>query len=246
MKDPIIVFENVTKSYPYYGYIISGFKNFLFNFPKAIKESKKRFVALRNISFQVYRGECFGIIGKNGAGKSTLLGLVAGVLKPDSGKILVKGRISPLLELGAGFHPELTGKENIILNAVLLGMGKKEILKEIDKIIDFSELREFIDQPIRTYSSGMIARLGFSIAIHLNHEILLIDEILSVGDISFQKKCIDKILNFKKNGVTILLVTHSPKDLVELCDRAMLINNHEIKIIGKPEEVIKVYSELIK
>jgi lipopolysaccharide transport system ATP-binding protein len=246
MKDPIIVFENVTKSYPYYGYIISGFKNFLFNFPKAIKESKKRFVALRNISFQVYRGECFGIIGKNGAGKSTLLGLVAGVLKPDSGKILVKGRISPLLELGAGFHPELTGKENIILNAVLLGMGKKEILKEIDKIIDFSELREFIDQPIRTYSSGMIARLGFSIAIHLNHEILLIDEILSVGDISFQKKCIDKILNFKKNGVTILLVTHSPKDLVELCDRAMLINNHEIKIIGNPEEVIKVYSELVK
>jgi lipopolysaccharide transport system ATP-binding protein len=223
MKVPIIVFENVTKSYPYYGYIVSGFKNFLFNFPKAIKESKKKFVALRNISFQVYRGECFGIIGRNGAGKSTLLGLVAGVLKPDSGKILVKGRISPLLELGAGFHPELTGRENIILNAVLLGMRKKEILKEIDKIIDFSELREFIDQPIRTYSSGMIARLGFSIAVHLNHEILLIDEILSVGDISFQKKCIDKILNFKKNGVTILLATHNLKDLVELCDRAMLL-----------------------
>ncbi len=244
MKE-IIVFKNITKTYPYYEYITAGFKTFLLNFPKALKQMKKRFIALEDISFEVYKGECFGVIGKNGAGKSTLLGLVAGVLKPDKGKILVKGRVAPLLELGAGFHPELTGRENIILNGVLLGMTKKEVLKKMDEIIEFSELREFIDQPLRTYSSGMIARLGFSVVAHLNPDILLVDEILAVGDLNFQKKCMKKIESFRKNSVTILLVSHSIEQVEDLCDRVMWIDNHKVKAIGKPEEVCRMYKESI-
>jgi len=198
MKEPVIVCRNITKTFPHYGYITAGFKNFILKFPQAIKNTRKRFIALQNISFEVYHGECFGIIGPNGAGKSTLLGLIAGVIKPDKGYIKVKGRISPLLELGAGFHPELTGRENIILNGILLGMTKREVLEKLDEIIKFSELQEFIDQPVRTYSSGMLARLGFSVIAHLEPEILLIDEILAVGDINFQKKCIEKIFNREK------------------------------------------------
>lgn len=243
MADPIIILKNVTKTYPYYGYVVSGFKNFVLHLPKAISETKKRIIALQNISFEVYKGECIGIIGRNGVGKSTLLGLIAGVLKPDSGEIMVKEKISPLLELGAGFHPDLTGKENIILNGVLMGMTVKEIKKKLSEIIKFSELDEFINQPIRTYSSGMLARLGFSIIVNLEPEILLIDEILAVGDIAFQKKCIEKILNFKKNGVTIVFVTHNMEEAKTLCDRIVWLEDHKIKLIGKPEEVIKEYEK---
>ena len=241
MKESVIIFENVTKTYPYYGYITAGLKNFLFNLPKAIKNTRRRFTAIKDVSFEVYKGECFGIIGKNGAGKSTLLGLTAGVLKPDRGKITVKGKVSPLLELGAGFHPELTGRENIILNGVLLGMTKEEIFRKIDEIIEFSELGEFIDQPIRTYSSGMVARLGFSVVAHLDPDILLVDEVLAVGDINFQKKCMDKIMSFRKNGVTILLVSHGIETVETLCDRVMWIDEHRIRLIGSSKEVCKVY-----
>ena len=239
----VVSFERVTKTYPYYGYIIAGLKNFLLKLPQAIKYSRKRFVALKNISFQVYEGECFGIIGKNGAGKSTILSLILGVIKPDKGRIYVKKRVSALLELGAGFHPDLTGRENIILNGVLLGMRKKKVLQQMEKIIEFSELRNFIDQPIRTYSLGMIARLGFSVAAHLEPEILLIDEVLAVGDIGFQKKCINKILSFKQNGVTIVFVSHNMQDIKNLCDRVMWIEDHSIKMIGSPDEVIKAYEQ---
>jgi len=245
MKEPVIIFERVTKTYPYYGYITAGFKNFLFNLPKAIKHTRKRFVALEEISFEVYKGEYFGIIGRNGAGKSTLLGLIAGVLAPDKGKIVVKGRVSPLLELGAGFHPELTGRENIILNGILLGMTKSEVLSKIDEIIEFSELGEFIDQPLRTYSSGMVARLGFSVIAHLDPEILLVDEILAVGDINFQKKCMEKMMNFRKNGVTIVLVSHNIEQVERLCDRVMWIDQHRVRAIGRPEEVCRLYRETV-
>jgi len=241
----IIKFEKVTKTYPYYGYITAGFKNFLFNLPKAIKSIRKRFIALQDISFKVYKGECFGVIGKNGSGKSTLLGLIAGVLKPDRGKVEIKGRVSPLLELGAGFHPDLTGRENIILNGVLLGMTKKEVLKKLDEIIEFSELREFIDQPLRTYSSGMIARLGFSIVAHLDPNILLVDEILAVGDINFQKKCIGKIKEFKKRGVTIVLVSHDLDQVQSLCDRAIWIDNHKIRAEGDAREICNIYRKAL-
>ncbi len=245
MNKVVLSFEKVTKTYPYYGYITSGFKNFLLNFPKALRHTRQRFIALKNISFEVYKGESFGIIGKNGAGKSTLLGLAAGVLKPDSGRIITQGKVCPLLELGAGFHSELTGRENIILNGIILGLTKKEVLQKLDEIIEFAELEEFIDQPIRTYSSGMLARLGFSIVAHLNPDILLVDEILAVGDLNFQKKCLKKFEMFKKNQVTILLVSHSPAQIRKLCDRVMWIDEHKIKAIGSPEEVCKLYEETI-
>jgi lipopolysaccharide transport system ATP-binding protein len=242
MTEPIIIFDNVSKSYPLYHHITGGIKNFLFNLPKAVSSIKNsRYEALKNISFEVYKGETLGIIGKNGVGKSTTLGLIAGVLKPSKGNIIVKGRVSPLLELGAGFHPELTGRENIILNGVLMGLTRAEVLRKIDEIIEFSELRDFINQPIRTYSSGMLARLGFSVVAHLNPEILLIDEVLAVGDIEFQKKCIDKMMEFKKSGVTMVFVSHSMEDVARICDRAMWIENHNIKMIGEPKEIVEDY-----
>ena len=241
--ETVISLRNVTKTYPYYGYITAGFKTFLFNLPKAIKHTRKRFTALDNISFDVYKGECFGVIGRNGAGKSTLLCLIAGVLKPDKGEVIVKGRVSPLLELGAGFHPELTGRENIILNGVLLGMTKKEVLQKMNEIIEFSELGDFIDQPLRTYSSGMVARLGFSVVAHLDPDILLVDEILAVGDLNFQRKCMKKIESFRKNSVTIVIVSHSTEQIKRLCDRVLWIENHKVRAIGNPEEICRMYEE---
>ena len=243
MSELMIVFDRVSKSYPLYHHITGGFKNFLFNLPKAVSSIKNSsFEALRNISLEVYKGETFGIIGRNGAGKSTTLGLIAGVLKPSKGKIIVKGRVSSLLELGAGFHPELTGRENIILNGVLMGLTRAEVLRKMDEIIEFSELGEFIEQPIRTYSSGMLARLGFSVVAHLDPEILLIDEVLAVGDMEFQKKCIDKMMGFKKSGVTIVFVSHSMTDVERICDRVAWIENHTVKTVGEPKITIESYS----
>lgn len=242
VKEPIIIFDHVSKNYPLYHHITEGIKKFFLSMPKSINSIRNsRFEVLQDISFEVYRGETIGIIGKNGAGKSTTLGLIAGVLKPSKGKITVKGRISPLLELGAGFHPELTGRENIILNGILLGLTKMEVLKKLDEIIEFSEIFEFIDQPIRTYSSGMLARLGFSVVAHLDPEILLIDEILAVGDIEFQKKCYNKITSFKENGVTIVFISHCMNDVERICDRVVWIENHTIKMVGTPNIVINYY-----
>ncbi len=244
MQEPIIIFEKVSKSYPLYTHVKAGIKGFIFNFPKAIKELRgKRFEALKDISFEVHKGETFGVIGKNGAGKSTLLGLMAGVLKPTRGKVFVNGRVSPLLELGAGFSNDLTGRENIILNGVLLGMTRKEVFKKMDAIIEFSELGEFIDQPVRMYSSGMVARLGFSIAVHIDPEILLIDEVLAVGDINFQKKCLERMMEFKDKGVTMVFVSHSMDDVKRICDRVMWIEDHRIFRIGRPEDVVDEYQQ---
>ncbi|MDI6889828.1 MAG: ABC transporter ATP-binding protein [Thermodesulfovibrionales bacterium] len=243
MKEPVIIFNDVSKSYPLYHHLTGGIKNFLFHLPRGINSLKNsRFEALRDISFEVCRGETFGIIGRNGAGKSTTLGLIAGVLKPSKGRVIVKGRISPLLELGAGFHHELTGKENIMLNGVLMGLTRAEVSRKMNEIIEFSELRDFVDQPIRTYSSGMLARLGFSIVAHLEPEILLIDEILAVGDMGFQKKCIDKMMGFKKSGVTMVFVSHSMEDIGRICDRVMWIENHTARMLGEPKAVIAGYT----
>jgi lipopolysaccharide transport system ATP-binding protein len=199
---------------------------------------------LKDVSFEVKRGEALGIIGKNGAGKSTILGLIAGVLKPTEGRVVVKGRASALLELGAGFHPELTGRENIILNGIILGLAKAEVLKKLDEIIEFSGIEEFIDQPIRVYSSGMLARLGFSVVAHLDPDILLIDEILAVGDREFRKKCIKKMMKFKKRGVTIIFVSHSMPDVKRICDRVAWLDNHIIKMIGNQADVVSGYARL--
>jgi lipopolysaccharide transport system ATP-binding protein len=242
MSGPVVLFENVSKHYPLYHPITGGVKNFLFNLPGTVTLVKNsKFEALSDISFEVYRGETYGIIGRNGSGKSTALGLMAGVLKPSKGKVVIKGRVSPLLELGGGFHPELTGRENIILNGVLLGLRRKEVLIKMDKIVEFSEIGDFIDQPIRVYSSGMLARLGFSVVASLDPEILLIDEILAVGDINFQKKCLDRMMGFKKTGVTIVFVSHSMEDIKRICDRVIWIDSHHIKMIGPPQEVVENY-----
>lgn len=244
MSDIAISFQNVTKTYPLYHHLTGGVKNLLFHPVKGFKLLKStKFLALKDISFEVKKGETFGIIGKNGAGKSTILGLIAGVLKPNKGKIVVNGRVSPLLELGAGFHPELTGRENIVLKGVLLGLTRKEIMQKMDEIIEFSELQDFIDQPIRVYSSGMLARLGFSVIASLNPQIILIDEILAVGDETFQKKCLDRMLSFKKNGVTILFVSHSMEKINFICDRVMWLKNQLINAIGNTDAIISKYME---
>lgn len=243
MREPVISFNNVSKSYPLYRNI-RGIKNFLFDLPKNIKTMRsERFEALRDINFEVYAGEKFGIIGRNGAGKSTTLGLIAGVLKPDFGTVVVRGRISPLLALGAGFNQELTGRENIVLNGVLMGLTRREIYSKMDEIIEFAELGDFINRPLRVYSSGMNARLGFSVVAHLDPEILLIDEVLGVGDIRFQQKCLQKMMTFKESGVTMVLVTHSVASVVNICDRAMWIEDHVVRMIGDPVEVVEAYCE---
>ena len=242
MNKAVIQCTDVRKDFPIYHHFTGGIKNFLFHFPTAIKEMRSsRFTALKNISFEVVPGETVGIIGKNGAGKSTILGLLAGVLKATSGQISVEGRLAPLLELGAGFHPELSGRENILLNGILLGMLKREVEEKIDSIIAFSELEEFIDQPIRTYSSGMLARLGFSVAVHSDPDILLVDEVLAVGDQDFQKKCIEKMRVFKQEQKTIVFVSHNVEEIRQVCDRVIWIDQGIVYREGRVDQVINEY-----
>ena len=242
MNPAVITFDRVSKSYPMYQHITGGIKNFLFHLPRAVRELRStKLQALKDISFEVVKGEALGIIGPNGAGKSTTLGLIAGVLRPSQGRICVQGRVSPLLELGAGFHPELTGRENIELNGVLMGLSRRQVSDKTEAIIEFSELTEQIDQPIRTYSSGMLARLGFSVVANLDPEILLIDEILAVGDISFQKRCLDRMTSFKANRVTMVFVSHVLDDIAKLCDRLIWLDDCGIKMEGVPQHVLDAY-----
>lgn len=244
--DLAVRFENVYKEYPFYQHITAGFKSFLFNLPKNISSFKKnKFIALKDVSFEVRKGETFGIVGRNGSGKSTILGLIAGVIKQDKGEIFTNGKISSLLELGAGFHPELSGIENIILNGIIMGNTRQEMLEKMKEIIDFSELGDFIYQPLRTYSSGMYIRLGFSVAVHTNPDILLIDEALAVGDLSFQEKCFKRIREFKESGATIILVSHDMGMIANLCDRAVWIDTGKIMESGEPERVITSYLEYL-
>ena len=197
--------------------------------------------AIRNLSFSVHRGEAFGIIGRNGSGKSTLLKLVSGILKPTTGKVSVNGRIAALIELGAGFHPEITGRENIYINGIMLGLTRREIDQRFDKIVEFSGIREFLDQPVKTYSSGMYVRLGFAVAVHVDPDVLLIDEVLSVGDEEFSAKCIAKIQEMKFRGVTLLFVTHQLDQVRNLCDRALWIDHGQLEAIGDPMRVVDAY-----
>jgi len=198
-------------------------------------------LALKAVSFVVDRGEAFGIIGRNGSGKSTLLKVISGILKPTGGVVRVNGRVAALIELGAGFHPEITGRENIVINGIMLGLSKREIEKRFDRIVDFSGIGEFIDQPVKTYSSGMYVRLGFAVAVHVDPEILLIDEVLSVGDEEFSQKCIAKIQEMKYRGVTLLFVTHQLDQVRNLCDRALWLDRGEPKAIGDPARVVDDY-----
>ena len=192
---------------------------------------------LKGISFQVEKGQAIGIIGENGSGKSTLLKLMTRIMYPDKGSIEIKGRVSSLIELGAGFHPDMSGRENIYTNASIFGLTKKEIDLRLNDIIAFSELEEFIDNPVRTYSSGMYMRLAFSVAINVDSDILLIDEILAVGDVSFQAKCFNKLREIKANGTTIVIVSHSLGQIEQICDRSIWIKDGLIEMEGFPRDV---------
>ncbi len=201
----------------------------------------KEFWALKDVSFQIRSGEAFGLIGNNGAGKSTILKLLSGILRQDKGEIIVDGRISALIEVGAGFHPELTGRENIYLNGAILGMKKEEIDRKFDEIVEFSGIGDFIDTPVKRFSSGMYARLGFSVAAHVDPDILLVDEVLSVGDMGFQKKCIDKMLSFKESGTTVIFVSHNLEAINVLCKKTALLNSGRLVALDDTAEVIKRY-----
>jgi ABC-2 type transport system ATP-binding protein len=200
-----------------------------------------KFWALHDVSLEVRRGEAFGLIGHNGAGKSTLLKVVARVLRPSEGRVQVRGRVAPLLELGAGFHPELSGRENIILNGAMFGFKRAEMEEKVGRIIEFAELDQFIDAPMRTYSSGMWARLGFAVATDVDPDVLILDEILSVGDEAFQRKCLTRIETFRQHGVTILLVSHNTALVEEMCQNAVWLDHGQVKALGDAREVGALY-----
>lgn len=207
------------------------------------KKTVEWFWALDHIDLNIKKGESIGIIGPNGSGKSTLLKLIAGVSKPTQGKLEIHGRVAPLIELGAGFHPELTGKENVYLNGVILGMKRKEIDQKYKDIVNFAGIWDYIDQPIKHYSSGMYMRLAFAIAVHVNPEILIVDEILAVGDDAFQKKCFAKMEEFKKNGVTIIFVSHNLSQIRNFCDRTAYIKFGKLIADGETKQVCNKYEE---
>lgn len=199
------------------------------------------FEALKGVSFDVASGRTFGIVGRNGSGKSTMLKLIAGIGKPTSGRVRVAGRVSALIELGAGFHPEISGRENVYINGLMLGVSRREIAKRFDEIVHFAELEEFIDAPVKTYSSGMYMRLGFAVAINVDPDVLLVDEVLAVGDESFTHKCLDKFAEFRRGGRTVLLVTHSLDLVTRFCDEALWLDGGVAKAQGDPKRVIDAY-----
>src|SRR5215469_9055662 len=213
----------------------------LFSRNSNTKLQEQEFWALKNVSFQVTRGEALGIIGPNGAGKSTVLKLLCGILKPTEGDVKVHGRLSALIEVGAGFHPDLTGRENAYLNGAILGMKKNDVEKKLDEIIAFSGLEDFIDTPVKRYSSGMYARLGFSVAAHVDPEVLLVDEVLSVGDFSFQIKCLQRMKEIRSKGTTVVFISHNVPSVIDLCPRAILLREGQIQKSGPAADVSRFY-----
>ncbi|MGE3511297.1 MAG: ABC transporter ATP-binding protein, partial [Vicinamibacterales bacterium] len=199
------------------------------------------FPALQDVSFTVMPGITYGVVGRNGSGKSTALKLVAGITKPTAGSVTVRGRISALIELGAGFHPEISGRENVFINGIMLGLTKREIATRFDEIVEFAELENFIDAPVKTYSSGMYMRLGFAVAIHFDPDLLLVDEVLAVGDEAFTHKCLDKFAEFRRRGKTILLVTHSLGVVERFCDQALWLDHGQVRAYGDPKRVVDAY-----
>jgi ABC-2 type transport system ATP-binding protein len=203
--------------------------------------SQRDFWALKEINISIKQGETFGLIGPNGAGKSTTLKLIARVFRPTTGRVIVRGVVAPLLEFGAGFHPELTGRENIYLNGAVMGFTRKEMEAKFERIVDFAELGDFINVPVRTYSSGMKARLGFAVATDVDADILIIDEILSVGDEAFRRKSFERLEDFRRRGVTTLLVSHSMDTINKMCDRAAWLDHGQIKAIGESDQIVNAY-----
>lgn len=243
MSSPAIELIDVSKIYRRYGgRQFSTLKSALLSGDLVRRlRPEETFQALKHVSFSVPKGCTYGVVGRNGSGKSTALKLVAGITKPTIGVVKVEGRISALIELGAGFHPEISGRENVFINGIMLGLSKKEIHKRFDEIVEFAELTEFIDAPVKTYSSGMYMRLGFAVAIHVDPDVLLVDEVLAVGDEGFTHKCLDKFGEFKRRGKTILLVTHSLGLVERFCDEAVWLDAGEKKAEGDPTRVVGTY-----
>jgi len=208
-------------------------------------QEEEKFYALRNVSFRVAEGESVALIGENGAGKSTMLSLVTGLAQPDGGSIRVTGRVAALLELGSGFHPDLTGEENVMMNAALLGFTERQAKERLPAIAEFSEISKFINEPIRTYSSGMVMRLAFSVAVHVDPAILIVDEVLSVGDAHFQEKCMDKIAELRSRGVTMLAVSHMSKMVTDFCDRAIWLHHGQLVMDGPSSPVLNAYLQYV-
>lgn len=205
------------------------------------RKTLERLQVLRGVSFEVRRGECVAIVGRNGAGKSTLLSLLARVYRPSAGEVAVNGRVAPLLELGAGFHPDLTGIENVFFNGVVLGLTRRQVAARMDEIVRFAELEHHIDSPVRAYSSGMLARLGFSVAVHVDADILIVDEVLAVGDYEFERKCYERIDLFRAAGGTILFVSHSHDAVMRVADRCIWLQDGLVHMEGSPESVLAAY-----
>ena len=235
---PVIEFANVSKSFPRHTgrMLLRSHLKRIFH-----RQRENRFFALKNVSFTIRQGENVALVGVNGAGKSTLLSLAVGLAAPDRGTIEVDGRIVGLLELGSGFHADLTGRENVFLNASLLGLTKRKTQQIFDSVVEFSEIGDFIDEPLRTYSSGMMLRLAFSVAVNVDPDFIIVDEVLAVGDQSFQAKCFDKIAEFKRKGKTLLCVSHSAAVVQQLCERALWLDHGELIVDGKTEDVLKMY-----
>lgn len=240
MSSVAVSVEQVSKTFRLYHERATSLKERVVNRRRAEYEE---FWALRDVTLDVSTGQTFGLIGPNGSGKSTLLKMIGGIILPTQGRITTHGRIASLLELGAGFHPDLTGRENVYLNASILGLTRKETDRNFDDIVAFAELEEFIDMQVRHYSSGMYVRLGFSVAIHVDPQILLVDEVLSVGDESFQRKCIDRIRAFQKQGRTIVVVTHAADSVPQICNGAAFIFKGHLEAIGDPAEVVRAYRQ---
>lgn len=234
-----ITFQHVSKSFPHHAgrmLLRDRVKHFF------EKRKTQPFYALKNVSFSLRPGESLGIVGSNGAGKSTLLALAAQLARPSSGEVIVNGRIAPLLELGSGFHPDLTGEENVFLNASLLGFGKAQTKALYPAIVEFAELGDFIQEPLRTYSSGMMMRLAFSVAVNVDPDILIIDEILGVGDAAFQAKCFDRIRAFRRARKTFVCVSHAKDPLMEICDTAIWLDHGELMTQGSVGQVWQAYT----
>ena len=245
MTEPAIALRDVTKLYRRYAYRrqFSTLKSALLKGSLASElEPREVLRAVDGVSLEVAPGTTIGLIGRNGSGKSTLLKLVAGITKPTAGTVRVRGRISALIELGAGFHPEISGRENIFINGVMLGLTKREIAQRFDEIVEFAEIEDFIDSPVKTYSSGMYMRLGFAVAVHVDPDVLLIDEVLAVGDEGFSLKCLDKFADFKRRGKTIVLVTHGLSLVERYCDEAVWVDAGRIRGHGDPRHVVHAYT----
>ena len=238
----IIKVENLSKQYS-----LAKQRTFKEFFPALFRgqETKTKFNALSHLNFEIKKGESLGILGRNGSGKSTLLKIIAGVTKPSDGRITVNGRVAPLIELGAGFHPELTGRENVYLNGSILGIRKKQMDHLYKGIVDFSELQDFMDQPVKHYSSGMYMRLAFSVAVAEKPDILLVDEILAVGDTKFQEKCLKRIKEFQNQGSTLILVTHSPNQIEQYCQKVLILDKGKQIFFGDSSEGVEKYSSLL-